>query len=97
MRAWLLLLQGFLVWTAHFFGLYIAASLFPGTVLAEWLTVALTLLACALLLLFALQGWRRRSPAGQGTLAEWLDGLALLGVAVAAVAVIYQGLSVIAA
>ena len=62
MRAWLLLLQGFLVWTAHFFGLYIAASLFPGTALAEWLTVALTLVAFALLLFFAFQDWRRRLP-----------------------------------
>lgn len=97
MRAWLLLLQGFIVWTIHFFGLYIAASLFPGTALAEWLTIALTLFAFGLLLFLAFKGLRRARLNSRGTLAEWLDGVALLGVALAAVAVLYQGLSVIAA
>ena len=29
MRAWLFILGGLIVWTVHFFGLYVLASVFP--------------------------------------------------------------------
>ena len=38
------LLAGLLVWAAHFFGVYIIGSLFPGTELARWLVLGITLL-----------------------------------------------------
>ena len=92
MRTWLFLLAGLLVWTGHFFALYITASLFPGTELARWLTGLLTLLALASLAALALSRARQWKRASQAELGRWLDGLATLGIALAAVAVLYQGL-----
>ena len=89
MRTWLILLGGLLVWTAHFFGIYIAASLFPGTEIARWLTGALTLAALGAL---AVLGWRTSPIAGDG-LSSWLSTLSLAGIALAAVAVLYQGVT----
>ena len=92
MRAWLLLLSGLIVWTAHFFGVYTAASLFPGTALARWLTGFLTLAALGLLvaITYAVKSkWRRRE---NDSLALWADRLALLGGAIAGIAILYQGL-----
>lgn len=92
MRTWLVLLGGLLVWTAHFFGIYGAASLFPGTDLARWLTGLLTLLALGALAVLALPIVRRTRASGSGDLSQWIDGLALLGIALASIAVLYQGL-----
>ena len=91
MRPWLILLSGLIVWTLHFFGVYTAASLFPGTSIAKWLTglltlVSLGLLAAAIYLVKGKTTARRDDP-----LYRWLDSLALLGVALSAIAVIYQG------
>ena len=96
MRAWLLLLAGLLIWTAHFFGIYIAASLFPGTQLAKWLTGILTLLALGLLAVVVLPVLRRAGPSREEALSSWLDGLAVLGAALAALAILYQGLPALA-
>lgn len=99
MRTWLFLLAGLLVWTAHFFGVYIVASLFPGMELARWLTGLLTVAALALLAWLSLPVIRRlRSGEGDGDgLARWIDGISLLGSALAAVAVLYQGLPALTA
>lgn len=95
MRQWLVLLSGLLVWTAHFFGVYIAASLFPGSVIARWLTILLTvagLLAVFLLGRRTLKTWRGASGDDMG---QWIGGLALMGNALAGVAILYQGLPAI--
>lgn len=92
MRAWLLLLAGLLIWTAHFFGIYIAASLFPGTSLAKWLTGLLTIIALGLLAALLLPLSRKPPAQSDDVLPAWLDRLTLLGSALAAVAILYQGL-----
>lgn len=92
MRAWLLLLSGLIVWTVHFFGVYTAASLFPGTSLARWLTGLLSLAALGLLAAatYAVNGASKRRESD--ALALWADRLALLGGALAGIAILYQGL-----
>nr|WP_314444274.1 hypothetical protein [uncultured Sphingomonas sp.] len=92
MRAWLLLLSGLIVWTAHFFAIYIAASVFPGSSLANWLTGLLTLVALALLAAAVFLSKRRTGDHDDDSLSRWLDSLALLGIALSAVAILYQGL-----
>lgn len=88
MRTWLFLLSGLLVWTAHFFGVYIAASLFPGTSLARWLTLALTLLA---LVMLAVLGRGALQARGCDPMSDWVATLALGGIVLSGVAVLYQG------
>lgn len=92
MRAWLVLLAGLLIWTAHFFGIYIAASLFPGTILARWLTAILTLIALGSLAAVTLPMAKRARSATRQDLSRWLEELALLASALAAIAILYQGL-----
>jgi hypothetical protein len=92
MRPWLVLLGGLLVWAAHFFAVYGFASLLPGTSLARWLTALLTLGGLVILAAMALPSRRRAHAQGDGDLASWLNRLELLGLALAAVAVLYQGL-----
>ena len=43
MRAWLFILGGLIVWTVHFFGLYVLASVFPDMAIARVLAGFLTL------------------------------------------------------
>lgn len=84
MRAWAFMLGGMIVWTVHFFALYIAGSVFPGSATARILTGLITLAclaAAALLFVRAL-----RCPPGLART------LAAAGTALAAVAVVWQGL-----
>jgi len=97
MRAWLVLLAGLLIWTAHFIAVYTSSSLFPGTNLAKWLTGALTLAALGLLAFIMLPIFRRTRTAGGNGLSRWLDSLTLLGAALAGVAILYQGLPALTA
>lgn len=92
MRAWLLLLSGLIIWTLHFFGIYAAASLFPGTSLARRLTVILTLAALGLLAATIYVVKSRSKRRENDTLAAWADRLALLGGAIAGIGILYQGL-----
>lgn len=92
MRQWSFLLGGLLVWTAHFFGVYVAASLFPGSPVARWLTVAITLAALAAagwLLAVSLRGLNRlQAPSFE----RWSYGISALGSGLALVAILFQGL-----
>ena len=92
MSKWLLLLAGWLVWTAHFFSLYAIASLFMTSGLSRIL-VAIVTAACVAgdgLLLWWTRG---RAPGwGDDVLSAWMLHLAGLGAAVSLVAVLWQGL-----
>lgn len=90
MRFWRNLLGGLILWTAHFFAIYIIASLWPGTLLARVLVLMATILA------LAVAGWRsmlvlRNMRAVPDDFTRWSRGLALLGYALAGTAILYQG------
>ena len=97
MRQWSYLLGGLLIWTADFFGLYIVASLFPGTVLARWLTGLLTLIALGLLAALLRQVMLRLQVPRDDPFSAWLDRLTLLGGVLSAVAILYQSLPALVA
>jgi hypothetical protein len=91
MRVWLLLLGGLLVWTSHFFAIYAAASLFPGTALARYLTVALTVIAAtAAAWLLWRTGRATRNPDLE-PLTAWTMRFAAVGSGLALIAILYQG------
>lgn len=96
MKAWIFFLGGLIVWAAHFFEVYIIGSLFPGTELARWLVLALTLLGVGIASLLLLLISRRRE-AQRDTLDRWSSALAGSGYALAIIAIAYQGLPAIAA
>jgi hypothetical protein len=92
MRSWLLTLGGLLVWAAHFFAVYIAGSLFPGTRTARSLTIGLTIIALGAILLLSHRIYRRGRARPSDGSARWLDTLALLGAGLAGIAILYQTL-----
>lgn len=92
MRAWLIAFAGLLIWAGHFFALYFIASVFPGTSLARWLTGALTIIALGLLALVVRRIRRQTREAEISAAESWIDGLACLGVAIAAVSIVLQSL-----
>lgn len=89
MRAWAYMLGGMIVWTVHFFAIYIVASVFLTTTTARILTLLMTLVC------LAADGWlmlRLRAPSGGDDFGEWMRKLALAGAGISAVAVLWQGL-----
>lgn len=91
MQFWRHLLAGLILWTVHFFAIYIIASLWPGTLFARILVLIATIL------LLAVVAWRsmlvlRKLRAVPDDLTRWSHGLALLGFALAGAAILYQGL-----
>lgn len=91
MQFWRNLLGGLILWTAHFFAIYIVASFWPGTLLARVLVLMATILA------LAVAGWRamlvlRNMRTAPDDFLRWSRGLALLSYALAATAILYQGL-----
>lgn len=94
MHTWRLLLAGMLVWTVHFFGAYILASIFPERVLIARVLAAVLTFAC----LAALAWLTRRSLAmirENDELSGWAARLATLLNAVAFVAVLWQAFPVL--
>lgn len=92
MRAFAYMLGGLIVWTVHFFALYIIASIFLTTPLARLLTLAMTLACLAAdgwLLARALQRLRSDEADEPG---RWNVSLAALAAAISLVAVAWQGL-----
>ena len=90
MRAWVYMLSGLLFWAAHFFGVYIIASIFLTSTLSRVLVLALSillLLADIVLIRHALKRWRR--PTGN-PLAHWVDQMALMTAALALIAICWQ-------
>jgi cytochrome bd-type quinol oxidase subunit 2 len=95
MRTWRFLLAGMLVWTVHFFGAYILASIFPErVVVARALAAALTLACLAALIWLA-----RRSLAAisqeRDELSGWAAMLATLLSAIAIIAVLWQAFPIL--
>lgn len=91
MRTWAWLLSGLIIWTVHFFGAYVIASLFPGTGLARWLVGFLTAICIgAAGLILALMVRRRRLR--RDALDRWMFALVGAGQVLAIVAMAYQGL-----
>lgn len=89
MRSWAYLLGGLLVWTVHFFALYIIASVFLTTPLARALTLFVTLgclVAGALLFLRVL---RSDTPTPMDI---WMRAVALCGIGLSAVGIVWQTL-----
>ena len=92
MPTWLLSLGGLLVWAAHFFGLYLIASIWLTTSTARVVALVFTV-AC-----LAADGWifwriaQARRAKGLDPLERWLLVLAVLGAALSALSVLWQGL-----
>lgn len=88
MRTWALLLSGLIIWTVHFFALYIVASVFLTTPLARWLTLVVTI-AC----LVAVAGAARlaRRSARDSAMDDWVRTVALLGLGLSGIAILWQG------
>ncbi|UUY00508.1 hypothetical protein [Sphingomonas sp. J315] len=89
MRSWLLLLGGLLVWAVHFFALYAVGSIFLTTDLARGLTIALTLVCLLVLSLIGRRAWLNRAPDAES---DWIRVVALWGIAVGGIAILWQGL-----
>jgi hypothetical protein len=89
-RAWSYLLGGLLIWTVHFFGAYIIASIFTSRVL----TGLLTILCLAASVLLALAAWRNKATAPD-LFRRWMDWTAFLAAAIASVGILWQGLPAI--
>jgi len=92
MRPWLIILGGLLIWAAHFFAIYIVASLFPGIAIARWLVAVLGFVALGALLLLIRSIRRRTRTTRSDEIGHWLESLAFMGVALASAAIIYQSL-----
>lgn len=90
MRAWLYCLAGLIIWAGHFFALYATGSVFPGTLMARWIVLALTILALVLLILLAHRIRERSREAKSSPTRRWLDSLAGLVAAISMVSVIFQ-------
>ena len=92
MRRWIFLLGGLLVWSAHFFSVYSAGSLFPGTMLASWLTLGLTVAGLLAVGYLGRAAWGERERGTKGDPDRWMASLSALGCGLAGIAILYQGL-----
>jgi hypothetical protein len=91
MRYWRNLLGGLILWAVHFVAVYGIASVLPGT------GAAVILVGLATGVALGAAGWQLARTAaalrGQGEeVGRWSGRLALLGYAVAGVAIAFQGL-----
>lgn len=91
MRSWNDLLGGLVLWTAHFFAVYIIGSILPGSGAALVLVLVATVLALAVAAwLFTRTARALREATDE--FQRWVKGIALLGYALAGLAIAYQGL-----
>ena len=89
MRGWTFLLGGLIIWAAHFFALYIVASVFLTTMPARLLTLGVTLLCLGAAVLLV-RGALRVRPADR--VDAWMRSVALCGHGISAVAILWQAL-----
>ena len=91
MRQWRNLLGGLLLWTSHFFALYIIASVFPGTATAKILVLGVTLLLLGTTVFLATRAFNRLAHIPDN-LDRWINSLAILVHALSGIAIIYQAM-----
>lgn len=89
MAAWRSMLGGLLVWAAHFFTLYILASVFGTSLEARVGTAIATLMALAVAIMIFMNA-RRSTDADP--LLRWMASIKALGAALVIVAVLWQAL-----
>ena len=89
MKAWLLLLSGLLIWAAHFFGVYVIGSVFPGTSASRWLVVLLTVVCLIAAVAVLALLFTRRRDAGEN-LDRWKISLGMSGSGLAIPAIVFQ-------
>jgi hypothetical protein len=93
MRAWLSLLAGLLIWAVNFFAIYVAVSLWPGSITARIVSGVLSLAGLAAVVIVYL----RLVEVPREGLNRWIDGGARVGLALAGVAMIYHGITAVLA
>lgn len=83
------MLGGLLVWAAHFFALYVLASVFESSMIARVGTGIATLAAVAANVGLLIAARRAEAP---DAFWRWMISLGMLGVGLSLVAVLWQGL-----
>lgn len=86
---WRILLGPMVIWSAHFFALWTASSVWPDRPAARIAAALATLAALAALAWLTVRTWR--SDTG-GPDAGWIRRVGLLACAVAAVSILWQSL-----
>jgi len=86
MRAWLLVLGGLIVWTAHFVAIYAVASVFPGQGIARWIVLAASVAAIGVNLAIL---WWTKGLRGD-PLDGWICTTGRIAAALSILAVIWQ-------
>lgn len=94
MRGWTFLLGGLIVWTVHFFGSYIIASVFLTTPLARALALLLTAGCLIVVGLILARTVRSGAPTEMDA---WMRSVAICGLGLSAVAILWQGFPAILA
>ena len=89
MRTWALLLGGLVIWTVHFFAVYIVASIWLTTPLARALTLALTIACVGAVGICFIRTQRREADTDMD---RWVHVVAMVGFGIAGVAILWQGL-----
>lgn len=92
MRKWSLLLGGLTIWAAHFFLIYGFGSIFPGSPIANILTLIVTVPALAADAALAWTAWTGVLIADADELDNWVLNVAAVGAALSFVAVLWQAL-----
>lgn len=95
MRTWRFLLAGMLVWTVHFFGAYILASIFPERVVVARSLAAVLTLTCLAALVWLTRRSLAAIPQAKDEFSGWAAMLANLLSAIAIVAVLWQAFPIL--
>jgi len=89
MRGWSFLLGGLIVWAVHFFALYAIGSIFLTTPIARGLTLVATILCLGWGAWLLRRAWQAASLT---PLDDWMRTVALCGLGIAGVAIVWQAL-----